>query len=57
MGVKSTTPKVSNKAMRLLKYNLVDTESLITHVVSLKDWKEEFALMESKKAIKVLLEP
>lgn len=56
-GVRSTTPKAWDEAMRLVKYNLVDLESMVSYVLPIEKWEEGFDLMRSRKAIKVVLKP
>ncbi|MBR0461583.1 MAG: alcohol dehydrogenase catalytic domain-containing protein [Erysipelotrichaceae bacterium] len=56
-GVKSTNPKAWDEAMRLVKYKLVDLESMVSCVLPVEQWQEGFDLMRSRKAIKVVLKP
>jgi len=46
-----------NTAMTLLSRGLVKTKQLISHQLPLNQWKKGFELMESKKGIKILLNP
>lgn len=56
-GVKSTTPEAWNKALRLLRYGLIDTESMISHVLPLEEWKAGYELARVHESIKVILKP
>ncbi|MDO4474006.1 MAG: alcohol dehydrogenase catalytic domain-containing protein [Eubacteriales bacterium] len=56
-GVKSTTPEAWDKALRLLRYGLIDAESMISHVLPLKEWKKGYELARQHESIKVVLKP
>ena len=56
-GVRSTNPKAWDEAMRLVKYKLVDLESMVSCVLPVEQWEEGFDLMRSRKAIEVVLKP
>jgi len=46
-----------DKAVKIIDRKTIDLEQIITHRMPLSDWKKGFALLEEKKALKVLLFP
>ena len=44
-------------ALRLIEAGLVDMRPLITHVLPLESWEQAFELVETQKALKVVLKP
>jgi len=45
------------RGLALLGQNLVDTRSLVSHILPLDGWQEAFDLVESRQGLKVVLEP
>ncbi len=53
-GSWGTLPSTWVMTLRLMASGQLDVKPLITHRISLDDWKQGFELMETQKAIKVL---
>ena len=43
--------------LALLSSGRIETDPLVSHMLSLEDWKKGFDLMESKEGLKILLKP
>lgn len=54
LGTWGTIPSTWVTTLRMMASKSIDVNPLITHRISLEQWKEGFELMESQKAIKVL---
>jgi L-iditol 2-dehydrogenase len=53
----ASTPSSWNRAMRLLKRELVELDPLVGAVMPLSDWEEAFALTRAGTGLKVILDP
>ncbi len=54
LGTWGTIPSTWVTTLRMMASKRIDVKPLITHRISLDEWKKGFELMESQKAIKVL---
>ncbi len=50
-------PSSWRRGLALLGQGLVDTRSLVSHILPLDGWQEAFQLVESRQGLKVVLEP
>ena len=56
-GVRSTTPKSWNKALRLLKYHIIDVNKVIDDIIPLKNWEYGYQKMHDKEVFKIAFNP
>jgi L-iditol 2-dehydrogenase len=56
-GSNASVPSAWDRALRLMAGGVVDTESLVSGIFPVTEWKQAFDVFESRSGIKTVLEP
>ena len=55
-GSADSTPKNMNKALEFIESGIVNTESLISHLLPLEELGKGFEIVKSRSGLKVMME-